>query len=374
MALPSKNFSQFLQDMSAVVQGSAATALDLTVGSVLRAILEANASLALWMQWLILQALQLTRAATSAGSDLDSWMADFSVARLPAVASQGVVTFSRYAAGVPAFIPVSTVLKTTDGSRAFTLATDIGMPTWSPDLNGYSVPAGVATIDLPAVAASPGIGGNVQAGSITMIASPLASIDHVGNANAFSGASDPETDDNLRRRFQNFINSRSRATSSAIAYAIDSVRPGLQYVIDENTDAAGAATPGRFLVTIDDGTGAPSSGLIASAVAAIEEVRPVGSLFAVQPPKVLPTDVSLTAVLDPLAQAPMIRASIAASIEAYVNGLAIGQCLSSTRLAEAVYKAVPEVRIIGHVLISNIGQDLVVGRRDVIKTRNVVVN
>jgi len=374
MALPSKNFTQFLQDMSAVVQGSAAAVLDLTVGSVLRAILEANASLALWLQWLILQALQLTRAATSAGPDLDSWMADFSVARLPAAASQGVVTFSRYATGIPAFIPVSTALKTTDGSRAFTVSADVSMPTWSAGLNGYSVPAGVATISLPATAADPGIGGNVQAGAITVIASPLASIDHVTNVNAFSGGSDPETDDNLRRRFQNFINSRSRATSSAIAYAIDSVQPGLQYVIDENTDAAGAAAPGRFLVTVDDGTGAPSSNLIASTVIAIDEVRPVGSLFAVQPPNVMPTDVSLTAALDPSMPAPIVRASIAAAVQSYVNGLAIGQCLSSTRLAEAVYKAVPEVRIISHILISNIGQDLIIGRRDMIKARNVVIN
>jgi uncharacterized phage protein gp47/JayE len=374
MALPSKSFTQFLQDMSAVVQGSAATVLDLTVGSVLRAILEANASLALWMQWLILQALQLTRAATSAGPDLDSWMADFSVARLPAAASQGVVTFSRYATGIPAFIPESTVLKTTDGSRSFTVAADTSMPTWSPDLHGYSVPAGVATIDLPAAAANPGVGGNVQAGAITMIASPLASIDHVANASAFSGGSDPETDDNLRRRFQNFINSRSRATSSAIAYAIDSVQPGLQYVIDENTDAAGGVAPGRFLVTIDDGTGAPSSDLIASAVSAIDKVRPVGSLFSVRTPNVLPADVSLTAVLDPSALTSAIRVSIAASVEAYVNGLAIGQCLSSTRLAEAVYKAMPVVRIISHVFINGIGQDLIIGRRDVIKMRNVVVN
>src|SRR5277367_1212082 len=96
MQLSLQNFTTLVQNMAASVQSSAAQLLDLTVGSTLRAILEANASVALWMQWLILQVLQTTRASTSAGTDLDSWMADFSLTRLPAVAATGVVTFTRF--------------------------------------------------------------------------------------------------------------------------------------------------------------------------------------------------------------------------------------------------------------------------------------
>jgi uncharacterized phage protein gp47/JayE len=92
MKLSLKGFTQIIQDMSAALQSSATALVDVSVGSVIRAIFEANASVALWMQWLILQILQTTRASTSVGGDLDSWMLDFGLTRLPAGASTGIVT------------------------------------------------------------------------------------------------------------------------------------------------------------------------------------------------------------------------------------------------------------------------------------------
>jgi hypothetical protein len=53
MQLSLQNFSSLMEGMAAAVQGAASSLVDLTVGSVLRAILEANASVALWLQWLI---------------------------------------------------------------------------------------------------------------------------------------------------------------------------------------------------------------------------------------------------------------------------------------------------------------------------------
>jgi uncharacterized phage protein gp47/JayE len=111
MQLSLQTFSTLVQNMAASVQSAASQAFDVTVGSVVRAILEANASVALWMQWLILQVLQSTRAATSNGADLDTWMADFTLTRLPAVAATGNVTFSRYTATMPALVPSRVVWK-----------------------------------------------------------------------------------------------------------------------------------------------------------------------------------------------------------------------------------------------------------------------
>ncbi len=49
-----------------------------TVGSVLRAqFWTVYASIALWLQWLIVQVLATTRLATSLGADCDSFGADF---------------------------------------------------------------------------------------------------------------------------------------------------------------------------------------------------------------------------------------------------------------------------------------------------------
>jgi uncharacterized phage protein gp47/JayE len=91
MNLNLKAFSQLVEDMGAALQSSASSLIDVSVGSVIRAIFEANASVVLWLQWLVLQVLQTTRASTSSGRDLDSWMLDFGQTRLLAVPSTGMV-------------------------------------------------------------------------------------------------------------------------------------------------------------------------------------------------------------------------------------------------------------------------------------------
>src|ERR1700722_20389393 len=92
-SLQTFTFSDLVSNIATAIQGSASALLDFTVGSVLRAIAEAVSGVVLWLQAIILQLLTLTRAATSIGSDLDSWMADYSFTRLAAVASSGQVTF-----------------------------------------------------------------------------------------------------------------------------------------------------------------------------------------------------------------------------------------------------------------------------------------
>ena len=110
MQLSLQNFSTVVETMAAAVQGAAAQLLDLTVGSVLRAVIEANASVVLWLQWLVVQVLAATRLATSTGADCDSFGADFGFIRLPAVAAAGQVTFARFTPSVAAFIPVGTTV------------------------------------------------------------------------------------------------------------------------------------------------------------------------------------------------------------------------------------------------------------------------
>jgi uncharacterized phage protein gp47/JayE len=120
MQLSLRNFSALVEGMAASVQGAAQSLLDLTVGSVLRAVLEANASVALWVQWLIVQVLATTRLATSTGADCDSFGADFGFTRLPAVVAVGAVTFSRFTPSAAAFIPAGTNVSTADNTLRFT--------------------------------------------------------------------------------------------------------------------------------------------------------------------------------------------------------------------------------------------------------------
>src|ERR1700677_3719404 len=135
MDLPTRTLTDIVRDMSAAITASAGRIIDVSVGSVLRAISEANAAIVLWVQWLVLLTLQTTRAATSTGVDLDSWMADFSLSRLPAVAASGIATFSRYSGTAVAFVPAGTVVKTQDGSVSFAVIADPNNPAWQATLS-----------------------------------------------------------------------------------------------------------------------------------------------------------------------------------------------------------------------------------------------
>jgi len=139
MQLQLRTFDTIVASAAAAVQGAAQTALDLTVGSVTRAVLEANAGLGLWMQWLILQVLQTTRAATSTAGDLDSWVADYGLTRLPASTATGTVTFARFAPVTTALVPVGTTVRTSDGSQSFTVTADTTNPAWNAAQNGFTL-------------------------------------------------------------------------------------------------------------------------------------------------------------------------------------------------------------------------------------------
>src|SRR5260370_39063042 len=98
--LPTKNFTTLVAQWAAVCQSSVAAVfptqvLSFTKGAVFRALAEAQASVSLWLQGLILQLLTVTRLATSSGLDVDSFVNDFGMTRLPANAPPGTGTVSR---------------------------------------------------------------------------------------------------------------------------------------------------------------------------------------------------------------------------------------------------------------------------------------
>src|SRR4051794_17802784 len=133
MQLPLRDFNTLVRMQADAVAASCRQLVDVTVGSVLRAVLEANASVGLWIQWLIVGVLATTRAATSGGADLDSWVADFGVARLPAAPAAGMVRFSRTTPGLAAVVPLGALVRTGVelDAQAFRVVGDSSHPAWT---------------------------------------------------------------------------------------------------------------------------------------------------------------------------------------------------------------------------------------------------
>ena len=368
MQLRLQNFSTLVAGAAAAVQGSARQLVDLTVGSTLRAVLEANASVALWLQWLILQVQKMTRAATSDGLDLDSWIADFGLARLPASPAVGAVRFSRFTPTEVALVPSGALVRTGDAAQGFRVQADTTHAAWSAAQNGYVLGAGVAGVVVSVAAELAGSAGNVQPGAVRLIAEALAGVDSVANDAALFGGLDAESDTDLRVRFRDYLASRSRATRVAVGFAVASLRQGLRYTITEN------AIAGSFVVTLDDGSGAPSADLLSSAATAIEAVRPLATSFAVQPPVVSMANVTMTITTAAEAVHVVVAATVATAIAAYLNGLAIGAAVAWSRLAQVAYDASPGVANVSAVLLNGGAADLVPGASGVVKPGIVVVS
>jgi uncharacterized phage protein gp47/JayE len=363
-------FTTLVQRFAASVQASASASLDFTVGSILRAIAEANASAALWVQWLIVLLAGKIRAATSQGTDLDSWMADFGLIRLPATAATGTVTFSRFTASTSAFIPVLTQVKTADGSTSFQVIADTTQTYWSVSLNGYLIPAGVASGNATVQAIPPGATGNVLANQISLISSGIAGIDTVNNALALTNGIIAEADGAFRARFQAFMATRARATLAAVAYAISSVQSGLSWTIQENT-SGGAYQLGNFVVTVDDGSGSPPSSLLTAIYAAIDAVRPVGTTFAVFGP----IEVTVTAGYTITVAPPGVKAAVLAATEtavaAYLSGLPMGGDASYFKVSQVIFATDPSIINIGGFTLNGGTSDVVIAPGQVAKAGTI---
>jgi Baseplate J-like protein len=373
MALSLQGFSTLVQNMASAVQSSCASLLNFNTGSVVRAIQEANASVALWLQWLILQVLSLTRLATSNGTDVDSWVADFSLTRLPAVAASGPVTFSRYQTTIATLIPVGANVKTSDGTRIFTVIADATNPAWNGS-TGFTLPSGTASLVCTVLdittgangALAIGMAGNVQAGTINLLASSISGVDTVTNAAPFVNGIDAESDANLRARFSNYIQTRSRATLAAIGVAIGAVQQGLNWTIQENVNSAGVYTPGWFVVTVDDGSGAPPASLISAVSLAISAYRPIGSVWAVQAPSVITATITMTITTDPAGNKPGLLLPVENAILAYVDALPDGAILPYSRLAMIAYVLDRTITDVTAVLLNG-------GTADIVPTAGQVV-
>lgn len=374
MTISSKTFATIVSDQVTAIQAGASTLIDLTIGSVLRAVVEANAAMVLWLQGLILHLLAVTRAATSNGADLDSFMLDFGLTRLAAVAATGRVTFSRFTSTFQATIAVGVTVQTADGTQSFAVIADLTNGAYNTGLNAYVIAAGTTSASVSVRAVTPGAGANVAGSQINTLTSAVPNVDTVTNALAFTNGADAETDTALRARFVAYIASLSKATKNAIGSAITNVQPGMHYTLVENQTYAGVTQLGYFFAVVDDGTGAPSGAILAAVGTAIDNVRPFTSTFGLYSPVVLTANVAMTVTVASGYDVTATKAAVQAALLALVNGLQLGQTLPYTRLLQTAYDASAGVVNVTATTLNGGTADITATTYQVIKSGTVVVS
>jgi uncharacterized phage protein gp47/JayE len=373
MALQVYTFAQIVSNIATAIQASASAALNFTAGSVLRAIAEAVSGVVLWLQAIVLQILTLTRAASSVGSDLDSWCADFSFPRLAASPATGQVTFSRFTATAQAVVPINTGVQTADGTQKFFVTIDTTNTAYSALLGGYVLPANTASVNVPVQAVVAGTGGNVQAGTLTVIATAIPNVDTATNAAAFLNGVDAEPDAAYRARFVLFINSLSKGIKDAIASAVAGVQQGLNYTLTENEDYSGTFKPGYFYVVVDDGTGAASADLLARVSAAVGSVRGFTINYGVFAPAVTAANVVMTVTSAAGYTHATVVGDVGTALANFLNSLTLGVSVPYTQLASVAY-GVAGVQNVTAVTLNGGTSDLTANAKHRVVAGTITVN
>ncbi|CAH2603230.1 Baseplate protein [Rhodovastum atsumiense] len=367
-SLNTRGFTTLVAAQAAVVQGRTGRAsLDLAPGSALRAILEAFASVALWLQGLVLQVLARARLSTANGADVDSFVADYGMTRLPATVACGRVSFARFSPDAAALVPVGARVATDDGSQGYEVIVDAANPAYVVAAGGYPVAAGVAAVTASVRALAAGAAGNAAAGTVTALATGLPGIDSCSNGAGFSGGADAETDAALRARFAAYIASLARATRTAVGYAISTVQQGVTWTLTEGANPDGSANPGFFFVVVDDGTGTPPASLLTAVAEAIEGYRALGVRCAVYAPSVVTARITLVVTATEGYDATAVRAAVRAAIVAMVNALPTGAALPFYRVAATAF-ATDGVANVAAVTLNGATADLGATPLQVIRT------
>ncbi len=375
MALQTQTFAQYVNNQITQWGASLNISPALISGDPALAIFQAVALICTFVQQLIVQVQLMARLSTSTGSDVDTWVGDFGLTRLPATYATGPVTLGFFSpkTGATSIAP-GVIVQTPGGAIQYQIVADTTQPAYSATSGTYVIPAGSLSITATAVALTAGVNYNVQVGQLSQLG--FSAVDFVNNTASISNGINAETDAALKVRFVNYINSLSKATYGAILAAIASVQQGLNVNILENTLPNGSAQNGYFTIVVDNGTGSPPSSLLTTIFAAVNVIR----AFTVQFSVIGPTPVTVTVVANihvptGVTSAP-IQAIVQTAVINYINSLQIGQSCNLSKLTQIIQEASTNVVSIqdGSLLIQGASTSLVATPFNVFRTSSVSVS
>lgn len=217
---------------------------------------------------------------TATASQLDLHAEQRGLTRKPATKARGKLTFSRQRSILyDITIPEGTVCATSgsDGFRYKTTETVV-------------LPAGSLSVQANAEAELPGAASNTLAETITVMVTPPAAITSVSNALAFSGGTDSESDDDLRKRliesYRNIPNGTNAAFYKECALQYDDV-----YSASAVSRAGG---DGTVYVYVAGRGGVLGASVMKSIQDDINVLREINVDVTVKAPKLVARNVSVT--------------------------------------------------------------------------------
>lgn len=361
-----KAFDDLVADQEASWAASIGVSPVLQPGDPALALFESNAVVAVFLESLLQAVVTMARASTATGTDLDSFVQDFGLTRLPASAAEGQATFTLSSpATQQVLVPVGTIVQTSGGAIQYQVIADTTQAGYSPSLKAYVIQPNTTSINATIQALIAGTSSNVQVGLLNQLGSNLTGVSGVSNAAAITNGLDAESDVALRTRFVNFLQSLRLATQQAITSAINSVQQGLKVLLVANTTPSNTPRVGFFTAVVDQGGATLSSSLQTLLTAAIQAATAFTISFAVVAPIATIANVSLTIRVNTtqvIETTSVIKTNVTNAIEALINGLNIGDTLYVSDIIDVVINSDPNVIAVevGTPTINGANADLVV--------------
>ena len=276
-------------------------------------------ALAAELQSLLMQAdwvLDQSFPQTAQGMYLDYHAETRGITRAAAEKAAGVIRFAA-ADKVTAACPIEkgTVCMTAEGVRFETT-------------EDAAIAVGSQWVDVPAQAAEAGAGGNVIAGTVTLLSAMPVGVVQCTNPAAFSGGCDAESDEALRRRV---LASYQRLPNGANAAYYE--QEAMRYPGVAAAKAVGRARGiGTVNVVIATHAGVPDAALLAAVETDLQKKREIAVDV-----KVLAPAVETVAVTAALKAAPgytfaEAKAGAQSALEALFTGELLGKSVTTARL------------------------------------------
>ena len=258
---------------------------------------------------------------TAQGVYLDRHAAMRGLSRLPASRAVGTLRFSVESPPALAVnIPAGTVCMTADERRFQTTA-------------GATLAAGATYADAPAEALEAGGGGNAVADIVRFLTACPVAVTACTNPAAFSGGSDAEDDETLRRRvlesYRRLPNGANAAWDEQTAMSHDGVA------------AARAVGRARGIGTVDvyiaGESGLPGAALLEEVRADLRERREIAVDVAVKAPAAVPVNVSAAIAVGENADFDEVKARAELAISTLFTGRMLGRPVLLAELGSRLY-------------------------------------
>lgn len=196
-------------------------------------------------------------------------------------------------------------------------------------LEDYYVPAGSLMAEVEVFCTAPGDLGNIQAGAINIMHTPLANLKGVQNNSALQTGQDEEPIEELRSRFRSYIQSLSKTTVPALEYGTRTIPEVAGVYIEERT--------GLITIYAHDRNGNLPEAVQNNILKVLEEYRPAGIPVKVKPVTRKEVNVDITVTLiNKAAITTTFRDRIANEIARYLNNMQTSQHLILSDLSSVV--------------------------------------